>query len=91
MVGTGKSTISRTVAESFAENGLLGASFFFKRGEGDRGNAARVFPTIASQLVCKIPTLAPYVRNAIDADPAIPTKALADQFEELVHQPLSCI
>ncbi|EFR02261.1 hypothetical protein MGYG_05262 [Nannizzia gypsea CBS 118893] len=34
MAGTGKSTISRTVAKSFKEENLLGASFFFKRGEG---------------------------------------------------------
>ncbi|KAK3313601.1 hypothetical protein B0H66DRAFT_483850 [Apodospora peruviana] len=91
MAGTGKSTISRTVAESFADSGLLGASFFFKRGEGDRGKAALIFPTIASQLVCKIPTLAPRVRKAIDTDPAVPTKALRDQFEKLIRQPLSCI
>ena len=33
MAGTGKSTISRTVAQSFADNGDLGVSFFIKRGE----------------------------------------------------------
>ncbi|EJP61379.1 WD40 repeat-like domain-containing protein [Beauveria bassiana ARSEF 2860] len=31
MAGTGKSTISRTIARSFSENGQLGASFFFKK------------------------------------------------------------
>lgn len=35
MAGTGKSTISRTVAHAFAGAGHLGASFFFKRGEAD--------------------------------------------------------
>src|ERR1700742_4840524 len=30
--GTGKSTISRTVARSLAAKGVLSASFFFKRG-----------------------------------------------------------
>jgi hypothetical protein len=30
MAGTGKSTISRTVAKAFADQGRLGASFFFK-------------------------------------------------------------
>ncbi|EAQ86590.1 hypothetical protein CHGG_07843 [Chaetomium globosum CBS 148.51] len=89
--GTGKSTISRTVANSFADDGLLGASFFFKRGEGDRGKAGLVFPTIASQLVRKIPTLVPSVRKAIDADPDVPKKALRDQFEKLILQPLGCI
>ncbi|KAK4139040.1 uncharacterized protein C8A04DRAFT_16219, partial [Dichotomopilus funicola] len=89
--GTGKSTISRTVANSFADDGLLGASFFFKRGEGDRGKAGLVFPTIARQLVRKIPDLVPSVREAIDADPDVPRKALRDQFEKLILQPLGCI
>ncbi|EAQ88969.1 hypothetical protein CHGG_05588 [Chaetomium globosum CBS 148.51] len=91
MAGTGKSTISRTVATSFAKDGLLGASFFFKRGEGDRGNAGLVFPTIARQLVQKIPALVPSVREAIDADPDIPKRALRDQFEKLILHPLGRI
>ncbi|KAH7146862.1 hypothetical protein B0J13DRAFT_664554 [Dactylonectria estremocensis] len=89
MAGTGKSTISRTVAKAFADDGLLGASFFFKRGEGDRGKATLFFPTIANQLVRKIPALAPSVREAIDADPGVAGKALRDQFEKLILQPLS--
>ena len=91
MAGTGKSTISRTVAKTFADNGLLGASFFFKKGEGDRGKAALFFPTIASQLIRKIPALEPYVREAIDADPAIAKKSLRDQLEKLIQQPLDRI
>ncbi|KXX73153.1 Vegetative incompatibility protein HET-E-1 [Madurella mycetomatis] len=88
MAGTGKSTISRTVAQSFADQGLLGASFFFKRGEQDRGNAALLFPTIAAQLVVKETALASHVRTALEADPTITRKALKDQFEKLILQPL---
>jgi len=88
IAGTGKSTISRTVAQSFADKGDLGASFFFKRGEQDRGNAARLFTTIASRLVYKEPSLATYIRAAIDADPAITGKALKEQFQSLILQPL---
>ncbi|KAJ9656035.1 hypothetical protein H2201_008661 [Coniosporium apollinis] len=89
MAGTGKSTVSRTVAQSFADKGQLGASFFFKRGEGDRGNAARFFTTIAAQLVTKVPGVIPYIRKAIDGDPAISEKTLKEQFEKLILQPLS--
>ncbi|KAL4766716.1 hypothetical protein BDW60DRAFT_201961, partial [Aspergillus nidulans var. acristatus] len=39
MAGTGKSTIARTVAQYFKKDGILGASFFFKRGRGDQGSA----------------------------------------------------
>ena len=81
MAGTGKSTISRTIAQSLAEKGELGASFFFKRGERDRGNAARLFTTITANLVAKMPDLAAYVRAAIDADPTVTSKALKEQFE----------
>ncbi|KAM7208696.1 hypothetical protein V8F06_014925 [Rhypophila decipiens] len=91
MAGTGKSTISRTVATSFTKDGLLGASFFFKRGEGDRGKAGLVFPTIARQLVRNIPALAPSVREAINTDPDVPKKALRHQFEKLILQPLGSI
>ncbi|KAK4246670.1 hypothetical protein C7999DRAFT_41908 [Corynascus novoguineensis] len=90
MAGTGKSTISRTVATSFAEDGLLGASFFFKRGEGDRGEAGLVFPTIARQLMYKIPALVPSIREAL-VDQDVPKKTLRDQFEKLILQPLGCI
>lgn len=91
MAGTGKSTISRTVAQNLADKGDLGASFFFKRGEGDRGHAGLFIATIATQLVQKIPSFAPHVQNAIEADPAISGKALKQQFETLVLQPLGKI
>jgi hypothetical protein len=91
MAGTGKSAISRTVAQSFADKGDLSASFFFKRGEPDRGNAALLFTTIAAQLVTKDPALAIYMRAAIDADPAIFGKALRDQFGKLILEPLESL
>jgi len=88
MAGTGKSTISRTIAQSFAEKEDLGASFFFKRGERDRGNAALLFTTIAADLAAKEPALAAYIQAAIDANPAVTSKALKEQFEKLILQPL---
>ncbi|KAJ8065097.1 hypothetical protein OCU04_005810 [Sclerotinia nivalis] len=91
MAGTGKSTISRTVAQNFVDMGELGASFFFKRGEGDRGHAGMFFATIVTQLVQKLPSLAPYVQHAIEADPGISRKALKQQFDILVLQPLGKI
>jgi len=91
MAGTGKSTISRTVAKAFADESILGTSFFFKRGEGDRGKATLFFPTVANQLVCEIPALAPFIRDAINNNPGVARKALRDQFEKLILQPLDRI
>jgi NACHT domain len=89
MAGTGKSTIARSVAQSFADNGQLGASFFFKKGEGERGNATRFFTTIATDLMAHIPGLISGIRKALDTDPGISERALKDQFEKLILHPLS--
>ena len=88
MAGTGKSTISRTIAQTFADNEELGASFFFKRGEGDQGKAARFFTTIASQLAYKIPEIIPAVGKAIEVNPNISEKQMKDQFDKLILDPL---
>ena len=88
MAGTGKSTITRTVAQLFDERKELGASFFFKRGGDDRGHAALFCTTVTDQLIHKLPCLAPYVRSAIEADPAITGKTMRHQFEKLLLQPL---
>ncbi|EDU43562.1 vegetative incompatibility protein HET-E-1 [Pyrenophora tritici-repentis Pt-1C-BFP] len=91
MAGTGKSTIARTVAESFFSRGQLGASFFFKRGEGERGNASRFFTTIATDLVVHEPGMLAGIKKALNEDSAISQRALKDQFEKLVLQPLLSI
>jgi hypothetical protein len=88
MAGTGKSTISRTAAQTFADNGQLGASFFFKRGEHDRENASLFFPTIVHGLLHQIPALKPHIRKAIEDDPGIANRALKEQFDKLIFQPL---
>ncbi|KAF7505435.1 hypothetical protein GJ744_000762 [Endocarpon pusillum] len=91
--GTGKSTISWTFSQWLTDQeGMggveLGASFFFKRGEGDRGSGIRFFPTIIRQLIKKIAGLDALVANIIDSDPFIFDKAIAEQFRRLVQQPL---
>ncbi|KAH7459866.1 Vegetative incompatibility protein [Fusarium oxysporum f. sp. matthiolae] len=91
MAGTGKSTISRTVAYELSRKEVLGASFFFKRGEGDRGKAARFFPTIATQLVHRLPSLTPHIQDAIETDPHIGEMGVSKQFENLIMLPLTKI
>jgi Heterokaryon incompatibility protein (HET)/NACHT domain len=93
MAGTGKSTISWTIAEWLTGQGCdgdidLGASFFFKRGEGDRGSATRFFSTIARDLVLKVPGLYSLIAEVIASDPSIFDKALGEQFDKLICQPL---
>ncbi|RKK99148.1 Vegetative incompatibility protein HET-E-1, partial [Fusarium oxysporum] len=89
MAGTGKSTISRTVAQMRHKHGDLGASFFFKRGEADRGSLSKFVPTLARQLAWSTLGAATFIKSAVEADPAIADKAVRDQFERLVREPLS--
>ncbi|KAH2487262.1 hypothetical protein KXV73_009263 [Aspergillus fumigatus] len=86
MAGTGKSTISWTVARSLKDTNHLGASFFFKRGEGDRGNAKKFFPTLTRQLMLWSSELRFGVQKALDDDPDIASKSLREQFEKLLLQ-----
>ncbi|KAF7514051.1 hypothetical protein GJ744_004376 [Endocarpon pusillum] len=91
MAGTGKSTISVSVCQWLKQqgpNGIvdLGGSFFFKRGEGDRGSAALLIPTIVGELVQKIPGLDAFVARALDTN--ICSKAVSEQFKKLVFEPL---
>lgn len=88
MAGTGKSTISRTISQQLSQDGELGATFFFKRGEADRGGIVKLIPTIARQLAMNQPALRPYIHAAIRSDPAILVKAVRIQFETLILEPL---
>jgi hypothetical protein len=88
MAGTGKSTIARTVARYFKQGKMLGASFFFKRGEGDRGNAMKLFPTITKQLAKSFPQLTPGIQKAIYNNSDIGTKGIREQFDKTLLQPL---
>lgn len=88
MAGTGKSTLSRTIAQALAETSHLGASFFFSRSEGDRGTSSRLFTTIASQLAARNPALTSHITKAVAKDSAIGDKGLQIQPEELILEPL---
>jgi hypothetical protein len=93
IAGTGKSTISRTFAKWLTGpdrlGGVdLGASFFFKRGEGDRGSASLFFPTITHELVLKVPGLDTLIAEVINSDPFISNKQLSEQFNKLIYESL---
>lgn len=88
MAGTGKSTIARTVAESFRDKEQLGATFFFKRGEANRSDARYLISTITKQLVTRHRQLVPDVSKAIENNPNLLSKSLREQFDKLLLQPL---
>lgn len=92
MAGTGKSTISRTIAgaclDSQRKGRCLTASFFFKRGAGDRAGASRFFPTLALQLADADPVIRLSVARAVGAEPALFEAKLKQQFQRLLVGPL---
>lgn len=85
--GTGKSTIARTVGHMLNDTNRLGASFFFKRGEGDRGRAGRFFATIVRQLTDRIPSAGKAIAAALHADSFLCERSLLQQFEKLLLEP----
>lgn len=88
MAGTGKSTVSRTVAFELAEKKRLAASFFFSRGRGDISHAGQFFTTIAAQLAICLPVLRTSISNAIDTNSDIFQQGLREQWKKLIFNPL---
>ncbi|KAI1470150.1 WD40 repeat-like protein [Daldinia caldariorum] len=105
MAGTGKSTISQTVATaldkktSFAndsqlsDNIYLGGTFFFKQDDTSRNHASVLFTTLAHQLAHKRFGLEKEIARAINenASPNIGVKSVKVQWEELILKPLKTI
>ncbi|RPB19124.1 hypothetical protein L211DRAFT_771959, partial [Terfezia boudieri ATCC MYA-4762] len=88
MAGTGKSTISRTVAWDLAEKKRLAASFFFSRGRGDISHAGQFFTTIAAQLARSLPALRPLISKAIEENFEIENQVFSEQWKHLILNPL---
>lgn len=88
MAGTGKSTISRTLARTFSDTGQLGATFFFRRGESGRGDLAKFFTTLAADIISKQPAMSDHIEQTLIDNPDIIKKASREQFERLILKPL---
>lgn len=91
MAGTGKSTIARTVAHALADQSRLGASFFFSRGSGDLGNAAKFVSTLAHQLANISPVFKQPISRAIADRSNVVRQGLRNQWKELILKPLSSL
>jgi len=88
MAGTGKSTISRTIARELAEKKRLAASFFFTRGKKDVSHSGLFFTTIAAQLAISLPVLRASMSDAIDNNPHIFKQGPREQWNQLILNPL---
>ncbi|KAI1458975.1 vegetative incompatibility protein HET-E-1 [Annulohypoxylon moriforme] len=89
IAGTGKSTIARTVARTYLNQGKLGANFFFSRGGGDLSNANKLVTTLSRQLANTLPALKRYICEAIDEQEDVMSLSLKDQWQRFIINPLS--
>ncbi|KAL4963600.1 uncharacterized protein BDV14DRAFT_201791 [Aspergillus stella-maris] len=88
MAGTGKSTISRTLARYFRDRGILGGDFFFKKGEDNRDSPKKLVPTLVDRLKDVFPVLRDDIQTVIEEHPMIFEDSLKSQFDLLFMRPL---
>ncbi|KAF9234907.1 hypothetical protein BU15DRAFT_78538 [Melanogaster broomeanus] len=88
VAGSGKSAIAQSIAEQYARQNRLAASFFFSRKEISRRTAQRLFPTLASQMLVFAPSIKPAIIDALNEDYTIPTKVLVEQMRRLLQAPI---
>ena len=87
--GSGKSAVAQTVAEKYASERRLAASFFFSRRDLERRTTQHVVPTLTTQLLAFLPSIRPAIIKALEDDYMIPMKVLREQMEKLLLEPLS--
>ncbi|KAJ7085057.1 hypothetical protein C8R44DRAFT_651294 [Mycena epipterygia] len=85
--GAGKSAIAQTLCQILEAESSVAASFFFKRGHASRGNANRLFSTIAYQLAVLLPGVKHFISQSVENDPAIVHKSLSIQLQKLIIEP----
>jgi len=91
LAGSGKSTISTTLAEHFRALGRLGAFLFFDRNNPSSSEPAAVVPTLCYKLASFDPTIRAAVCAQIEHDPSITEASLRVQFTKLLREPLSSL
>ncbi|KAF5536443.1 vegetative incompatibility het-E-1 [Fusarium phyllophilum] len=91
LAGTGKSTIVRTIARIFYDQGRLGGSFFFSKGGGEISKASKLATTLAGQLAAAMSEPRRYICEAIGNREDIIQQSFRDQWKQLIIDPLSKI
>ena len=89
LAGSGKSTLSTTIANIFRDSGQLGAFLFFDRDVTERSDPMRVVKTLAHQLATFDPSIRAAIRTAVENNPNTLMSPLPHQFRTLVLDPLS--
>ncbi|KIM76782.1 hypothetical protein PILCRDRAFT_12493 [Piloderma croceum F 1598] len=88
LVGSGKSTISTTIANFFDERKCLGAFVFFNRDVEERRQPSSVFRTMAHQLGLFDRRIGTTIAEIIETTSNITQMTIPRQFTHLVVNPL---
>jgi energy-coupling factor transporter ATP-binding protein EcfA2 len=89
LAGSGKSTISTTIANLIREQGRLGAFIFFNRDVEERSRPSNVIRTLAYRLASSDARIGALVATVIETIPSISESPLSFQFTKLLIEPLS--
>ena len=89
MAGTGKSTISRTIADQLHSSKLLGGTFFFSRSLGEANNARKFVGTLAHCLANVSNEFKARIGETLKSNADILRQGLRNQWKELIIEPLS--
>ncbi|KAF4618671.1 hypothetical protein D9613_009797 [Agrocybe pediades] len=92
-IGSGKTTISQTLADSYSSGAgrraIFAGSFFFSReAQSDLEEANILFATLAYQLALYVPGLREHVNYAMILDPTLHTRDICIQWNTLIVEPL---
>ncbi|KAF7336334.1 putative nwd2 protein [Mycena venus] len=85
--GAGKSAIAQSLCQRLETEDCVAASFFFKRGHASRGNATRLFSTIAYQLAVRLGQSDCIICQNVGKDPSIVDKSFPIQLQKLIVEP----
>ncbi|KAJ7146538.1 hypothetical protein C8R44DRAFT_898519 [Mycena epipterygia] len=85
--GAGKSAIMQALCRRLQTDGLLGGSFFFKRGHATRGNAKVLFATLAYQLALHNHRLKGPISQSAGDDPSVVGRGMDVQLCKLIIEP----
>ncbi|EKJ75864.1 hypothetical protein FPSE_04044 [Fusarium pseudograminearum CS3096] len=87
LAGTGKSTVSRTIARDL-KGRCLGGCFFFKKGAGNRADGRTIFSIIAYQLALNFRPVRQHIINAVQESPSPEMLSMEEQWRNLIRDPL---
>ncbi|KAJ7327548.1 hypothetical protein DFH08DRAFT_710256, partial [Mycena albidolilacea] len=85
--GAGKSAVMQTLCCQLQDRGLLGGSFFFRRGHSTCGNAKMLFATLAYQLALHRPAFKGPISRSVETDLSVLGRSMDIQLYNLILEP----